>query len=937
MWILPTLLAVLLAPGPVAHADPPVVHYRLRVHVDDIGRVVRGEGEVVYRHASGAPLARLTLAFAPEPDGDTLLQRRFTVTAGQDPLSSEHGRVQVALPRPLAAGDSVVLRLAWASGLPVNSKGNARGAVLANWYPRVLDEVSGTTEPFAAIGGVRLELDVAADQVVAASGVPVCGDPGWTAARRTPRTPVTLQRGWYAPADSAGCGSAPPGRKHVAWQAELVTELAVVMSPTFVYEEGDFLEKPVRALYEAGDERRWGTGFATQRVETALAWTTELAGRYPWPHATVVHAGDGVARALPMLLVAPDPGQGALLDLLGLMITQQMLPGSNRALAVGAAAFETSWFFETLGRRDDYTRLERTLLDWDLDGLGRRVEPVAASRTGSPCATTYCRRTEFTYHQLRSWAGDDAAIATLFRRHFAEYQLRPATPGGFQRLASALVTPAPDTLYVQLPRGTVLYDDALVDADRTLGEDGRWRSTVVVQRRGEGVFPRTIWVIAEADTGVARLPSLAARETVTVVTATRPRRVLLDPLVRSHDWDMLDNQRVFGFRPERLLLAPHQPTSIYLDPYFTRRTSRSQLTIGVAPTAWYNDAGGWTLGLRLREDYLDRFNQHEAWLSVATGWGAPDGRFDANAQLRLRNPTWLRAPLWSQTVAVGYVEGRLAADIGVERRFRRSLSDATLRAVGLSLAWVTVTAPRYLDAGFWDDASHAELTLTGRMRNDAGPWRWRATASAAGGLQSGAAVDEGAYGRFIAEAAARRAVGRRLTLGGRAFGGAAVGRDVAAQRQLYLAGADPVERFASPFLRSDGSLFTSPDLRYHAPGGAGVRGLEPHLAASTVLGASLEAEYALVRTTRDALANRIALAAFWDGAFADGDVSTGGAGLAAVGDAGLGLRIDNRIGRTRFQLRADFPLWVSRPALAQDAGPTSPVGFRWLVSLVPSF
>jgi hypothetical protein len=146
-----------------------------------------------------------------------------------------------------------------------------------------------------------------------------------------------------------------------------------------------------------------------------------------------------------------------------------------------------------------------------------------------------------------------------------------------------------------------------------------------------------------------------------------------------------------------------------------------------------------------------------------------------------------------------------------------------------------------------------------------------------------------------------------------------------------------VERFASPFLRSEGSLFTSPDLRYHAPGGAGVRGLEPHLAASTALGASVEAEYALVRTVGDGLVNRIALAAFWDGALADGDLDDDGTGLSAVGDAGLGLRIDNRIGRTRFQLRADFPLWVSRPALAQDAGPDSPVGFRWLVSLVPSF
>jgi hypothetical protein len=936
VWILPTLLALLLVPASGTHRDPPGVRYRLRATVDDIGRTVRGEGEVVYRHAGPATLAALTFSFAPSPTSDPPRDRRFTVTGGDGLLAHDSSRARVELPHPLAVGDSVVLHLAWESALPPNRNGNARGAILADWYPRILDEVSGATEPLAAIGVVQLDLDVADDQVVAASGVPVCGDPGWAAARRTPRVPLTLQRHWYRSADTtAGC-SARSGRKRVVWQAESVTELAVAMSPTFVYEEGDFLEKPVRALYEAGGERQWGTGLATQRVETALAWTTELAGRYPWPHATVVQAGDGVARALPMLLVASDPGQGALLDLLGLMITQQMLPGSNRALAVGAAAFETAWFFEVLGRRDDYARLERTILDWDLDGLGRRNEPVTASRTGSPCATTFCRRTEFTYHQLRSWAGNDAVIAALFRAHFTEYQLRPAVSGGFQRLAGEFVTPRPDTLYRQLPGGTVLYDDAVTAAHRVLGDDGRWRTTVVVERQGKGVFPRVLWVVGDADTGVARLPSLAARETVTVATATRPRFVLLDPQVRSHDWDMLDNQRVFGFRPERLLLAPHRPSDLYLDPYFTRRTSRSQLTMGIAPTAWYNDAGGWTLGLRLREDYLGRFERHEAWASIATGWAAPNGRVDANGQLRLRNPTWLRAPLWDQTAAVGYVEGRLAADVGVERRLRTSVTDSTLRAVGLSVAWMTVTAPRYLDDGFWDDASHAEVTLSGRMRGGTGGWRWRTGVTAALGLQDGDAVDAGTYGRFTAEAVGRRAFGRRLGIGGRFFGGAVAGRSVVAQRKLYLAGADPVERFASPFLRSEGSLFTSADLRYHQPGGAGVRGLDPHVAASTVLGASLEAEYAVVKSVGDALFSRIAFAAFTDAAFADGQVRSGTSGLDLVADAGLGLRIDHRIGRTSFQTRLDMPFWVSRPELGYDTD-DSPVSFRWLVSLVPSF
>jgi hypothetical protein len=400
---------------------------------------------------------------------------------------------------------------------------------------------------------------------------------------------------------------------------------------------------------------------------------------------------------------------------------------------------------------------------------------------------------------------------------------------------------------------------------------------------------------------------------------------------------MLNNERDFGFSPSRLLLTGHRPTDLYLDTYFTQRTSRTRLTMGVAPTAWYNDAGGWTLGLRLREDYLGRFERNEAWASVATGWGAPDGRLDANGQLRLRNPVRLRAPLWGQTIAAGYAEGRVSADVGVERRFRTSVTDSTLRALGVTLAWMTVTAPRYLDPGYWDDAQHLELALSGRWRSARRAWPWRAVAMAAAGLQGGDSVRAGAYGRFTAEAAVRHPLGRRWTAGTRLFAGAVVGQGVVRQRLLYVAGADPVERYGSPFLRSEGSIFASPGFYYHAPGGAGVRGVDPHVASSTALGGSLEIEYALRHTRGAGLFSRVVLAAFGDAALADGEADPDGAGVSGIADAGVGLRMDQRVGRTSFQLRFDVPLWVSRPAQAQDDGPSGPVGFRWLVSLVPAF
>ena len=57
-----------------------------------------------------------------------------------------------------------------------------------------------------------------------------------------------------------------------------------------------------------------------------------------------------------------------------------------------------------------------------------------------------------------------------------------------------------------------------------------------------------------------------------------------------------------------------------------------------------------------------------------------------------------------------------------------------------------------------------------------------------------------------------------------------------------------------------------------------------------------------------------------------------------LGDAGLGIRAEHRIGDTRFTTRLDLPLFVSRPALAQDREPgDDQLAFRWMFSFQPAF
>jgi len=125
---------------------------------------------------------------------------------------------------------------------------------LGDWYPSL-----------PGLGTVILVLDVPAEEVVTASGVALCGDPGWTTARRPPGRPVILDRDYLGAAkgllehlglrDACDPPNPPPGRKVLVWYADRIPLMGLAMSPRLQYEEGDIFNHPVRVFYGPGEER----------------------------------------------------------------------------------------------------------------------------------------------------------------------------------------------------------------------------------------------------------------------------------------------------------------------------------------------------------------------------------------------------------------------------------------------------------------------------------------------------------------------------------------------------------------------------------------------------------------------------------------------------------------------------------------------------------
>jgi hypothetical protein len=435
---------------------------------------------------------------------------------------------------------------------------------------------------------------------------------------------------------------------------------------------------------------------------------------------------------------------------------------------------------------------------------------------------------------------------------------------------------------------------------------------------------------------------------VDVPTQSRPVEVVLDPNVRTHDWNMLNNRKRLRFSLSALL-TPVPGTDVYFHRYFSTRSRRDRLTAGFQPVVWYNDAGGITLGYRERDDYLGRFAQNVSLMTLSTGWGADDGITDWNGFFRIKNPPLLRAPNLSETFDWFYLEGRYGLTATVEKTTQAHLTFGPTWTNALTLQWVHPDDFRYLDRGYYDDVGTVELQASTGVSGQWGRGLFSLRFSAGGGLAynraglatSGRSDLDPFYFRGAVEAIGRRSLGRNWNGGARFFAGVGAGNnDAAKQRQIYFQGADPLTQLSNPFLRSRGALLVGEDFHYQAPGGAGVRGIDPRISTAAIVALNLELSRVLLARPNARLFNRASLAAFGDLSQAIGGAAQPLTGdrIRVLADAGIGLRIEHRIGDTRFMTRLDLPLYVSRPELAQDRSPgDDPLEFRWVFSFQPEF
>lgn len=962
-------------------AREPGVRYRIEARLDEATHVLHGRARLAYRNDSPDTLAELYVhlylnAFRPHSlwarveerpqydfgslrDPDYAYERLHRVTVAGASVVPEYAHApdstvaRIALPRRLSPGDSVTVDLEWDARLSTlwRRQGRAgRHYDFAQWYPKiaVYDRYGWAAHPlypqgefYGEFATYDVTLDLPEDQVVAATGVPVEGDPGWSRGAAS-GAPVTYLREAYgavpaAGTGAAGRGAAEPGRKRVRFYAERVHHFAWSADPSFRYEEGRYGDLVLRVLFLPESAREW-SGRVVEYSRRAMAWLDTIFGPYPWPQVTVAERLEGGGTEFSMLVMNGSASEGLVVHELGHQYTHGVLANNEWKegwLDEGFSTFQSRWYFDRRygpvrgAPRRGYARHRPALTARELDEIEiLRMdafgwsEPIATPSEDFPEFAIYgamiYMRGSLVLEVLRDRLGEETFRAAL-REYYRRYALRHVDETAFRTSLEETCRCDLRDFFAQWLHGVGRVDYAVGGVHRRRS-DGGWTTVVAVERKGEIRAPVEVLVRGpDGGEARARVAGYAKRESVTLRTPWRPDAVVVDPENAVMDFDRSNNYRSAGWRWFR------DPAAVRgFDWPFISERSRERPVETWFPLLWYNDAGGLVLGMRTRSNQMGWLDVRESGFAVAARQ-ADDDFFGAGYHFwqRGRNPPALVRERRQLAYVYGAVEDRWGGTVTVrlDRSPRWGRGPRVFVETGLRL--FSADSGAYVPPALWDDGETLELWLGASVRHvvrgDPRLFRIEAALGVAH-LETDPFFGERtagfARGELVAGGRFRIAGPWRVQLRGYAGVLADLEQfDVALprQRRLVVAGADPYATLWNPFVRSRGSLFRRGDVQYHSPGGPDLRGFDPDLTASAAGTLHLRVGPQLRIGPIDA----VRLTSFAEGGvvrFAD-PAGLGGRSLGLV-DAGAGLEIETRILDEVARLRVDLPVYVNRPELA---------------------
>lgn len=455
------------------------------------------------------------------------------------PFAPDSTVMAVPLPARIPPKATARVSINWTSRLATVARRQGRKGRhydWAHWYPRIavydtagwqVQQLLPQGEFFGEFASYDVTLDVADDQVLGATGVPVTGDPGWARVNRTPDKPPLLQRAAYAPrrAQQLGLLTRPDkGRKRVRWRAENVHHFAWALDPAFVYEGDRLGDVALHALFLPTDSL-W-PGAVISETKRSLAFYDSVLGPYVYPQLTALHRVDGGGTEFPMLTMngtSPPINHETGHEWAHAMLANNEFKAGW--LDEGFVSFLGFMYAESKGNKPNYPRTIAAIAR--LDSLGQS-QPIALPGAQFRDFNTYQLMTytkpALVFRMLRWYVGE-AAFRTGLHQYYQKNALQHVDENDFR---TAMETAAAQDLgwfFQQWLHTTNTLDYAVANVATTAQPNGTWRTSIGVTREGD------IWMPVDLRVGdkTIRLISRERSYSVDVETNGKPAEVVLDP------------------------------------------------------------------------------------------------------------------------------------------------------------------------------------------------------------------------------------------------------------------------------------------------------------------------------------------------------------------------------------------------------------------------
>lgn len=561
----PLFLFLLLAPKAEFHQ---AIDYHIEARLDDSSHVLTGRAEM--RYHNHAPTAIDTLYFhlhlnAFRPNSDWAKRDlQFNIRSFQDlgpddyayervhsirvngvrikpvyPFAPDSTVMAVPLKKPIGRNATAIVKMDWTARLSAKAtrrQGRAgRHYDWAHWYPRIaVYDTAGWQyntlvrqgEFFGEFANYDVTLDVAQDQIIGATGVPVSGDPGWQGANKTPDRPPVLKRDAYprrAARPLGLLGKPSPGRKQVRWRAEKVIHFAWSTDPNYQY-EGDTLGNVALHILTLAADTAWRGAMA--ETKRSLMFFDSVLGPYVYPQLTAVRRVEPGATEFPMLTThAPAP---AINHETGHQWAHAILANNEFRqgwLDEGLDSYLGFLYSESQGRKPNYERVVNTLARLDSLGKSQPLSLPAREFTdfGIYQAMTYAKPA-IVLRMLHWYVGDDAMRKGL-RLYYQKNRLTHVDEQDFKRAIEHASGRNLDEFFQQWFHQNTKLDFSVASVDSRPTLTGGWHTIVGITREGN------VWMPVEVKIGdkLIRADNRDAQFKVEVETARKPDSVVLDP------------------------------------------------------------------------------------------------------------------------------------------------------------------------------------------------------------------------------------------------------------------------------------------------------------------------------------------------------------------------------------------------------------------------